>query len=239
MPDVEIAGHFARVKVVRESDGFRRGRARRGQVDVRRPRDEAAAMARGIVDAVERRFEGANRIFGKSHGDLRVRAVREFVDRVERLVDARSPIARFGIADMAVSFDRLVEDGGEPLFEYGVVGPEARRGEIEATHQRLVALRRFEDDRDERIDAHRLQMGANALARIFVARGVRAAVVRGECGRDHVFAETETFCGGALAVAADHLVGAGERHPIRLAAVDDRRDLVSAQTSRRTRPSRQ
>ena len=139
-------------------------------------------MARGIVDAVERRFEGANRIFGKSQSDLRVRPVREFVDRVERLVDARSPIAGFGIADTAVSFDRLVEDARESLFENGVVGPEARRGEIEATHQRLVALRRFEDERDERIDAHRLQMSANALARIFVARGVRAAVVGGERG---------------------------------------------------------
>ena len=107
-------------------------------------------MARGIVDAVERRFEGANRIFGKSQSDLRVRPVREFVDRVERLVDARSPIAGFGIADTAVSFDRLVEDARESLFENGVVGPEARRGEIEATHQRLVALRRFRLNLDYR-----------------------------------------------------------------------------------------
>ena len=131
-------------------------------MDVRRPFDEAAATAGRIVDAIQRLFEGVDRIFGKSQCDRSVRSVQEFLDRVERFADARGPIAGLGIADIAARFDRLVEGGAEPLFENLLVGLDARRREIEAAHQRIVALGSFEDERDEPIDAQRLQIGANA-----------------------------------------------------------------------------
>ena len=184
-------------------------------------------MAGQIVDAVERLFEGGDRMFGESQRDRSVRPVQEFFDRVERFVDAPGPTARLGIADIATRFDRLFEGGAEPRFENRVVGSHARRGEIEAAHQRLVTLGSFEDDRDERIDTQRLQIGVNTRQWIFGHRHIPTCGVSGERGRHHVLAEAQTFSGRALAVATDLMTGAGERHPIGLAAFDDGCDLAT------------